>query len=534
MAMEQEISETKETVIDMILLKEAVHTEEEKKRADAGASSKVEEAAEEDTESNDSTTMEEEALEGSGETEEETETAAVKFNIEEISGFKQPFIEAITSYIEARWVDPHNAACVRNRRGSGFYTIHHRGNEGLYDPTHVNFSKIRDMLLKDPDDQTRRLIDHYYDHLFFILVGNDKYRLQDYLLMIHENLTQTVEDEKDENLRDFPKLLALLLSSCFIVHLLSRPFASHLSPADDPDCARLWVNELWVDLLLVENQIPFVFLQKVVEMGVGSGADQIIYSYFADFIPLNRHQNTQLRPIHLLHYIHHNLLPNKKPGPHHSLSLPYWNFGEHKQSSSSWQPPIVRAIPTATRLQQAGVQFMPVEEEGFAVEFKKGVLRLPCLHLRKCTKKLLKNLIAWEKHHHEAVKYFINYAILMDNLINTSKDIEVLVHSKVLEHSLATHEEAAAVFNSLGENLVYTFDARDAEEYNFLPQVSMELNDYCESKYNLWWAKLMNDYFGSPWSIISLIAAVFLILFTAMQAFFSVYSYFRPLKSNGS
>ncbi|XP_068640933.1 UPF0481 protein At3g47200-like [Aristolochia californica] len=390
----------------------------------------------------------------------------------------------------------------------------------------------------NPDVETQRLLRHYYDHLFFILVSNESKSLQDYLQMIYDDrgvIARWDYAVEDGESIDFPYLLSLLLSGCFIIHLLSKPFIAQVSPVEDPECARLWVHDLWVDLLLLENQIPFFILERIAETagekamgsGIGSVTDRIIYGYFEEFIPLNRLNSEQFRPLHLLHYVHQSLLPDKK-----SDRLPFFstmvNLLEKKQSSS--QPPMMRIIPTATRLQEAGVEFMPVEEKGFVVEFQKGVLRLPRLQVRRSTKKFLKNVIAWEQYHHEAVKYVINYAILMDYLVNTSKDIEILIRSKILEHSLPTHEEVAAVFNSLGEDIVYTYDTRDGQEYDFLRQLSKELNEYCENRFNNWWAKLMSDYFGSPWSIASLVAALFLILFTATQTFFSGYSYFRPPK----
>jgi hypothetical protein len=51
--------------------------------------------------------------------------------------------------------------------------------------------------------------------------------------------------------------------------------------------------------------------------------------------------------------------------------------------------------------------------------------------------------------------------------------------------------------------------------------------EHCNRKRNVWMAKLKRDYFNSPWALISLLAAVALLLFTLAQTVFTVMPYFQ-------
>ncbi|KAG9441089.1 hypothetical protein H6P81_016943 [Aristolochia fimbriata] len=385
--------------------------------------------------------------------------------MEGIEGFRHDYIESISSHLSSFFREPDDP------RGSSttsrFYKVpkqmrNRPGSEGLYDPTFVDLLKLRVLLETDNnkngtalDDINRtglnQLLGHYYSHLLSILERISPKTLKDVIQKIYEKREELARCYEPNIAIDFLHLLALLIGGCFVFDTIFRwsPFRVYIQ------CCHLWASELWVDLLLLDNQIPFFILE-------------IFYGMFYE----------------------DHIRPNRKP----------------------YRQPEMRAIPTATRLQE-------------------GVLKLPHLHVRKNTKKVLMNLIVWEQFCCKpGTAYVSNYTILMDYLVNTPKDIEILINNGVLEHSLAADEEVEGVFNTLGEDLGHIKMGEMFEPNGFILELSNELNDYCENRFNIWWAKLLNDYFGSPWSVISLVAAVFLLLFTLLQTFFSVFSYFRPPK----
>ncbi|XP_068639628.1 UPF0481 protein At3g47200-like [Aristolochia californica] len=462
-------------------------------------------------------------------------------NMKDIEGFEQRYIDEIESYADDLKKSPEVAS-----GGSGFfYTVpideqSSKESKDLYVPVCAKFRKIREMLMiAKPDDNTKKQLRHYYYHLDAVLKRFKKQTPEDYLLAMKKKKEEIAKwySDKGETTADFPQFLGLLLSGCFIIDLFHKWHWNEFSSKEDPECCHQWASELWVDLLLVENQIPLFILQDVINTSIQEDIafltlEKLVYYYYKEFVPLRKQPlprealarfccqatpptgDTQF--VRLMNYLER--IVNAIPGVWQAIFYKYFRKSQL----------LITAVPTATRLQQAGIKFKPVGGKGFVAEFKHGVLRLPRLHVRRNTGKLLANLIAWEKCHHGAVKYFINYAIFMDYLVNTSKDIEILIQNKVLEHSLGTDEEVASVFNNLGKNLVYTINEEDKEEYDFLPQISKDLNNYCKINWHRWMSNLMSDYFKSPWSIISVIAGLLLILLTMAQTFFSAYSYFRP------
>ncbi|KAG9441087.1 hypothetical protein H6P81_016941 [Aristolochia fimbriata] len=468
--------------------------------------------------------------------------------MEGMEGFRHGYIDSISSHFWSYFKRPDTP------RGSNttsmFYKVpkeirNRPGSEGLYDPTFVDLLELRVLLEIDNNkkdsawDEINRtgphqLLRHYYCHLFSILerISPEK-SLKDVMQKIYEKREELARCNEPNIAIDFLHLLALLLGGCFVFDTIFRwsPFRVYIQ------CCHLWASELWVDLLLLDNQIPFfileIFYAMFYEDHIRYSTEKLVFDFFKDFLPLNKQAFLRRREIeeepnrvvhHLLHLVHDTLLPDSND----SLETPWW-FWFFRPNRKPYRQPEMRAIPTATRLQEVGVQFWPVKEKGFILDFNKGVLKLPHLHVRKNTKKVLMNLIVWEQFCCEPVTAYVsNYTILMDYLVNTSKDIEILINNGVLEHSLAADEEVAGVFNTLGEDLGHTKMGEMFEPNGFILELSNELNDYCENRFNIWRSKLMNEYFGSPWSIISLVAAVFLILFTLLQTFFSVFSYFRP------
>ncbi|KAG9441113.1 hypothetical protein H6P81_016967 [Aristolochia fimbriata] len=338
---------------------------------------------------------------------------------------------------------------------------------------------------------------------------------------------------------NFKTLIALVLSCCHILDVLLLFFEGRLLPHVDQGCSTA-IHELCMDMLLVQSQVPFFALQKIYDM---LDLDQSVYPsltnlclhFFKEFLEFNE----EVDPMpsneihHLLHLVHYHLLPSNNS---HTQGLKRLFFSKMKcwrrrrqrklptSLSPSKRPHMISPIPAARRLQDAGVKFRKKKTNGFSnITFHRGVLEIPQLHVDNYTEILLRNLIAWEQCHPNVGVYFTSYGIFMDFIINTAEDVEILNRYGILEQTLGSEEEVASIFNGLSTNIFYIEDKDD-----FLPGVCNELNRYCQDKFNLWKANLMNDYFGNPWAIISVIAAIFLLILTSVQTFFSAYAYFRP------
>ncbi|MBA0844704.1 hypothetical protein Goarm_022494, partial [Gossypium armourianum] len=74
-------------------------------------------------------------------------------------------------------------------------------------------------------------------------------------------------------------------------------------------------------------------------------------------------------------------------------------------------------------------------------------------------------------------RYFVDYVVFMDKLINTGKDVELLRKSGIVfDNWLRDDEEVTKIFNKLGYFVYYDIGAR--------------MNKHCKTKWNIWKAKL--------------------------------------------
>ncbi|GAB2279632.1 hypothetical protein Dimus_014276 [Dionaea muscipula] len=182
-------------------------------------------------------------------------------------------------------------------------------------------------------------------------------------------------------------------------------------------------------------------------------------------------------------------------------------------------------IPCVIDLKNAGVKFKKRETDQFLdIKFDKriGVLEIPRILVHDGTKSLFFNLIAFEQCRMDSTDDITSYAFFLDNLINSAEDVSHLHYCGIIENCLGNDAEVAELFNALCQEVV--FDNDDSS----LSELSETINDYYKEWWHAWRADLRNKYFNNPWAIISLIAAVILLLLTFAQTFYGVYAYYRP------
>jgi hypothetical protein len=62
--------------------------------------------------------------------------------------------------------------------------------------------------------------------------------------------------------------------------------------------------------------------------------------------------------------------------------------------------------------------------------------------------------MALEQCHYPTEAYICNYIMLLDSLINTEKDVDLLVEKKVIVNQLGSHEAVARLVNKLGHQIL--------------------------------------------------------------------------------
>ncbi|PON95335.1 hypothetical protein TorRG33x02_088570 [Trema orientale] len=228
------------------------------------------------------------------------------------------------------------------------------------------------------------------------------------------------------NMDEFIKVL--VLDGCFIIELLRKFTWKDLREVDDPIFNMSCILKfLYHDLILLENQIPWFVLKRLYNLTMTTRVEQstplnllaIAFfgrSLFSRSFPsveaLKMFVSEKHESKHIL-----DLLRNSMVLSSHIRKDRYYNFDYS-------QP-----MPSATSLKAAGIKFkMGTSESILDIKFRKdeGVLEIPPLFIQETTEPLFRNLISLEQCLPNCEGLITSYAILFDNLVSSTKDMEIL------------------------------------------------------------------------------------------------------------
>ncbi|XP_078154168.1 uncharacterized protein LOC144549329 [Carex rostrata] len=145
------------------------------------------------------------------------------------------------------------------------------------------------------------------------------------------------------------------------------------------------------------------------------------------------------------------------------------------------------------------------------------------------SKTILANIIAFEQYKSDKTSAKLSsFALFLDSLVNTTEDVMILQQCGIINNCLNSDEELIDFFNQICKGMV-------VDNNHFLAELFAKVNNYCKSswskrleRWNRHKKQFIKDYFSSPWTAISLVAGVFVVLLTFVQAFFAVYAYYVP------
>ncbi|XVE90326.1 hypothetical protein DITRI_Ditri20bG0068500 [Diplodiscus trichospermus] len=323
----------------------------------------------------------------------------------------------------------------------------------------------------------------------------------------------------DVKLAEFVNMM--ILDGCFIVYLFRKK-----SPIKRFFKLNRIFTDICCDLLLLENQLPFSVLSKLYGM-IKSNEEEVEFAALA----FRRLKDLMPGPV---------MFPKKFPknimhlvGLLRDCWIPHHTARRGKDTLSKF-------IRCATELEEAGIKIVKKDidvamdnngedEEGvasslFDIEFTGNAkLKVPTINVDHSTELILRNFMAYEQFiPFRQPTYVCDYVVFMNNLIDSGKDVQLLRHSGVIVNWLGDDEAVAQMFNKLGD---FTYSSRYPFYYK---EIYDKVDMHCQKKWNRWKATLKKDYFNSPWSLISVVAAIVLLLLTMAQTIFSVLSYVNP------
>ncbi|KAK3412041.1 hypothetical protein EUGRSUZ_I00798 [Eucalyptus grandis] len=326
----------------------------------------------------------------------------------------------------------------------------------------------------------------------------------------------------------------MVLDGCFMIELFQgfydEGFKKLKYPSNDPVFSMQGpMHMIQQDMIMLENQIPFFILHQLYCLQYGDHnleeeLAQLALLFFDHMKPTEA--TDHMKPTDATNHSSNRLefpLPDLgEPGELHCLALfrrSLLHLGVNREAPTDGQQQLIHCV---TELRKAGIKFRERKTNKFwDIHFEDGSLQIPKLVIHDGTRSLFLNLIAFEQCHSKCNK-ITSYVIFMDNLINSPKDIKHLHNHGIIEHWLGSNTEVADLFNQLCQEVVFEADG------SYLSALSEEVNKYSSHSWHRWAFLLKEDYFGNPWSIISFIAALVLLLLTFTQTFYAVYSYHRP------
>ncbi|KAF9666263.1 hypothetical protein SADUNF_Sadunf16G0211400 [Salix dunnii] len=320
----------------------------------------------------------------------------------------------------------------------------------------------------------------------------------------------------DVDVEDFVRLL--VIDGCFLIELFRKDRDIDLREIDDPifnmNCM---LQYLYHDLILVENQIPWLVLEHLFNKTAAANSEQSTQYRFRANKGDPKKETTLA---HLALQFFSNIFSSNEPntdtpydGTKHLLDLlRNWmvksSENAHEYVDTGWEP-----IPSATDLVDAGIKLKVSDSEHKSIldiKFNNGSLEIPSLLIQETTEVIIRNLISYEQCSPQCTDRITSYAVLLSNLINTTKDMDIVTSSGIITNWLSP-EEAMQFFNKLYHDAYL-------KNYYYL-KLHREVNKYYQCRCPRWRAMLMRNYFGTPWAIVSMFAAATLFILTVQTIF---------------
>ena len=301
----------------------------------------------------------------------------------------------------------------------------------------------------------------------------------------------------------------VLVDAAFILELFLRCH-SNIWPSEDPMFHQSFVlTTVTNDLLLLNNQLPFWFLEELFQFAFPTYSSvlsvrKLTFEFFEDFNVQNiSHENSDVKIQHFTDLLRTFLLPQSLwPS---STQLP--QRGNKK----------VKLLYSATQLQQAGVKFKVSSNKCLVgLKFENGVLEIPCLEFYDTTEALIRNIMALEQTRYIRNGYVTDYYFMLDFLINTTKDMDLLCDNGIVDNYLGDNNEATLIVNNLHKNILWV---GLGTEYCKLCE---SLNAFYKDRWHKWKAILKQDYFNTPCTTASTVAVAILLVLTIIQTVCSI------------
>ncbi|KAK2650741.1 hypothetical protein Ddye_018230 [Dipteronia dyeriana] len=284
-----------------------------------------------------------------------------------------------------------------------------------------------------------------------------------------------------------------------------------------------------VDLLLLENQVPYCVLNYLYTIAFperNPPFSSLPHNFFSFII--NIFDNRQL-----------NISADRQPQVKHFTDFLRCALVRNVQPALQSNRESILDLPNATKLKGSGLKFRGIKEKCFLdislVKREHGKwlswyqvneVQIPHIKIYDETEGIFRNIIALEMFHYSTQTYITNYAVMMDYLIDTAKDVDLLVEKEIIVNCVGDNEAVAKMFNSLCSNV----PATGSRYYDTVEKMKA----HYKYPLNHLKATLKSVYFGNLWTGTATVAAALLLILTAIQTICSILQVNEIFKHNGN
>ncbi|XP_040998216.1 UPF0481 protein At3g47200-like [Juglans microcarpa x Juglans regia] len=289
----------------------------------------------------------------------------------------------------------------------------------------------------------------------------------------------------------------ILVDASFIIEFFLRKWSGNWTD-DDFMVLKPWLtSRMQLDLILLENQLPFFIIKNLYMLALGS------HSIYPPFLELT------------FNYFELHNLQEKRPDDRdleimHFVDLLRYFYLPPPQSLPERSTEVAKEMYCASQLAEAGLKFQLSSSKcSLDLKYNKGVLEIPSFTLDNATEIYARNLMALEQCHYPDDAYVTDYIFMLDFLIDTGRDVDLLVREGILVNGLGDNN--AAFVNNLCTNISYS--AMNLDYFSLCE----DLKTFYKDPLHIMKATLKHDYFRTPWMGASTIAAVILLVLTLVQ-----------------
>ncbi|XP_059434283.1 UPF0481 protein At3g47200-like [Corylus avellana] len=353
-------------------------------------------------------------------------------------------------------------------------------------------------------------------------------------LKIEEDLRKIIEGNEENIYHSYSKdcgvksgtefVQMILLDAIFIIELFLKTEAKE----DDYILSKPWLQiGILHDLILLENQLPFFILEELYMSACCVKGQQITEHKDQDlkkedspsFVELSRNYfgcydkkpksiiDEEVKVKHFTDLLRYSFLPSDIEDPQQSS----------KEQKSSKERSLCLQY-CATKLDDAGLKFKGVEHHSRLLDISvpscegcinswfcfscfiaclpccicllltQRTLKVPQLVIDDDTETIFRNLMALEQCHYPSKTYVCSYVLLLDRLVDTDKDVDLLVEKNVIDNQLGSNADVASLINKLCVQIVET-------PSSYFINIAKKLNRHYKFFLNPILATLKREYF---------------------------------------